>query len=105
MSGGQRQRIAIARAILKDAPILVLDEATNSLDAESERSVQEALEGLMKGRTTLCIAHRLSTIQKADRIFVFDAGRIVESGTHAELLQSRGTYCRLYELHFEAVES
>jgi subfamily B ATP-binding cassette protein MsbA len=101
LSGGQRQRIAIARAILKDAPILVLDEATNSLDAESERAVQAALDELMQGRTTICIAHRLSTIQKADLIVVLQAGRIVETGTHEELLQSRGIYCKLYELQFE----
>jgi subfamily B ATP-binding cassette protein MsbA len=104
LSGGQRQRIAIARAILKDAPILVLDEATNSLDAKSERAVQADLERLMQGRTTICIAHRLSTIQKADLIVVLDQGRIVESGTHAELLQRRGYYYRLYELQFEPPE-
>ncbi len=101
LSGGQRQRLAIARAILKDAPILVLDEATNSLDAESERAVQAALEQLMEGRTTICIAHRLSTVQRADLIVVLDAGRVVETGTHEELIQARGTYCKLYELQFE----
>ncbi|MEI8042262.1 MAG: ABC transporter transmembrane domain-containing protein [Verrucomicrobiota bacterium] len=100
ISGGERQRIAIARAILKDAPILLLDEATSSLDSESERAVQAALEGLMQGRTTICIAHRLSTIQKADCIVVLAGGRIVETGTHAELIQARGIYYKLHELQF-----
>ncbi len=103
LSGGQQQRLAIARAILKNAPILVLDEATSSLDTESERIVQAALEELMQGRTTICIAHRLSTIQRADLIVVMDDGRIVESGTHAELIQSGGIYSKLYELSFEPV--
>jgi subfamily B ATP-binding cassette protein MsbA len=101
ISGGQRQRIAIARAILRNAPILVLDEATNALDPEAEKIVQTALEELMQGRTTICIAHRLSTIQKADLIVVLDGGRIVETGTHEELLQARGLYCKFYELAFE----
>jgi subfamily B ATP-binding cassette protein MsbA len=101
LSGGQRQRLAIARAILKDAPILILDEATSSLDTESEQAVQVALEELMRGRTTICIAHRLSTIQKADMIVVLDQGRIVETGTHAKLMQARGMYHKLHELQFD----
>ena len=102
LSGGERQRVAIARAILRNAPILVLDEATSSLDTESERAVQAALEDLMKERTTICIAHRLSTIQKANLIVVLDHGRIVETGTHAELIEQRGVYRKLYELSFES---
>ncbi|HBH39999.1 MAG TPA: lipid ABC transporter permease/ATP-binding protein, partial [Curvibacter sp.] len=94
-SGGQRQRIAIARALLKNAPILILDEATSALDTESERQVQAALATLMKNRTTLVIAHRLSTIEHADQILVLDQGRIVERGTHADLLAAGGYYANL----------
>jgi subfamily B ATP-binding cassette protein MsbA len=101
LSGGQRQRLAIARAILKNAPVLILDEATSALDSESERHVQAALETLMQGRTTLVIAHRLSTIEKADRIIVMQKGRIVESGTHAELLAQNGVYAQLHRIQFE----
>jgi subfamily B ATP-binding cassette protein MsbA len=101
LSGGQRQRIAIARALLKDPPILILDEATSALDAESERLVQEALANLMKGRTTLVIAHRLATVRRADRILVLDGGEVREVGTHEELLRKPGgIYSRLYELQF-----
>jgi len=100
LSGGQRQRIAIGRALLKDAPILILDEATSSLDSQSERRIQDALSVLMKNRTTLVIAHRLSTVEKADRIVVIDAGRIVESGTHGELLERGGHYAALYRMQF-----
>ncbi|HTH61018.1 MAG TPA: lipid A export permease/ATP-binding protein MsbA [Paraburkholderia sp.] len=101
LSGGQRQRLAIARAIYKDAPILILDEATSALDSESERHVQAALETLMKGRTTLVIAHRLSTIERADRILVMDSGRIVESGSHRELLDRAGLYAHLHRIQFQ----
>jgi subfamily B ATP-binding cassette protein MsbA len=101
LSGGERQRISIARAILKDAPILILDEATSSLDSEAEIEVQDALENLMKGRTTLVIAHRLSTIRNADRIIVLVNGEIREEGTHEYLLTCRGEYCRLYNMQFK----
>jgi subfamily B ATP-binding cassette protein MsbA len=100
LSGGQRQRIAIARALLKDAPVLILDEATSALDTESERRVQAALARLMRGRTTLVIAHRLSTVERADRIVVMREGRIEETGTHAELLARGGYYASLYAMQF-----
>ncbi len=105
LSGGQRQRIAIARAILKNPRILILDEATSSLDTESETAVQDALVSLMKGRTTIMIAHRLSTIRNANRILVLDGGQIVESGTHDELLSSGNMYARLYEMQFRKADS
>jgi ATP-binding cassette subfamily B protein len=100
LSGGQRQRIAIARAILRDAPVLLLDEATSALDAESEAAIQQALDALRRGRTTLVVAHRLATVQRADRILVMDGGRIVEEGTHTSLVAKGGLYARLAELQF-----
>jgi subfamily B ATP-binding cassette protein MsbA len=103
LSGGERQRVAIARALLKDPAILILDEATSSLDSESERLVQDALETLMEGRTTFVIAHRLSTVRRADRILVLNAGRIVEQGTHDELLASRGLYKQLHDIQFRDI--
>ena len=102
LSGGEKQRICIARALIKDAPILILDEATSSLDTESERLVQKALENLMKGRTTFVIAHRLSTIGYANRIIVIIDGRIVEEGKHEELMAKEGEYCKLYQMQFGA---
>jgi subfamily B ATP-binding cassette protein MsbA len=100
LSGGQRQRLAIARALLKNAPILILDEATSHLDSESEALVQKALYNLMQGRTTLVIAHRLSTVTRADRIVVMEGGRIIEEGSHRELLSLGGSYKRLFDLQF-----
>jgi len=105
LSGGERQRLCIARALLKNAPILILDEATSSLDSEAEMEVQKALENLMAGRTTLVIAHRLSTIQNADRIVVISNGRIVEEGRHDELMECDGEYCRLYDMQFAQVDN
>jgi ATP-binding cassette, subfamily B, bacterial len=101
MSGGEKQRLAIARVILKDPRVLILDEATSALDTTSERLVQSALAPLMRGRTTIAIAHRLSTILAADVIFVLDHGRLVEEGTHAELVRAGGIYARLYREQFQ----
>ena len=102
LSGGQRQRLAIARAILKDAPLLVLDEATSALDNESEHRIQRALEVIMRNRTTIVIAHRLSTVEHADRIVVMDGGRIIAEGSHQALLEEGGLYAQLYHQEFAA---
>ena len=105
LSGGQRQRIAIARAILKNAPILLLDEATSSLDYESEKLVQEALNNLITGRTTVIVAHRLSTIQHCDRIIVMKNGRIIETGSHDSLISGDGEYKRVYQMHIDTIQT
>src|SRR6185503_15881888 len=102
LSGGQRQRIAIARAILRDAPVLLLDEATSALDAESEALIQEALEKLTANRTTLVVAHRLATVRNADRILVFDGGKLIAQGTHSQLVKKNALYARLARLQFNA---
>lgn len=103
LSGGQKQRLAIARAFVKNAPIVILDEATSALDNKSERVVQEALDNLMKNRTVIVIAHRLSTIQNADKIVVINDGRIAEEGTHEELLNKQGAYASLYAMQFKTI--
>ncbi len=100
LSGGQRQRIAIARVFLKDPAVVILDEATSSLDSESERLVERAMEELLRGRSTLIIAHRLSTVRRADRVVVLDAGRVIEEGSHTQLLADNGLYARLYRVQF-----
>ena len=105
LSGGQRQRIAIARAILKDSPILILDEATSALDSESEEYIKDAMSELTKGRTTLVIAHRLSTIQSADEILIIEDGKIIERGNHEQLLGNRGKYTELFDLQANLTDS
>jgi len=105
LSGGQRQRLSIARALLKDAPILLLDEATSALDSESERYIQSSLQRLMKGRTTFVVAHRLSTIERADRIVVLERGRVVEIGSHSDLIGRGGLYARLHGMQFASMDN
>jgi ATP-binding cassette subfamily B protein len=105
LSGGEKQRMAIARVLLKDPKVLILDEATSHLDSRSEALIQDALELLLEGRTSIVIAHRLSTVRKADQILVIDEGRIVERGNHAELMDAGGLYAELYETQFESVKA